>query len=271
MAIRYDTKLTKDIQRVVRNFNQKIDRLERINDKLGIYDLPDKISIKALKKSVTSRKELYRKLDDLSLFSKRGVEEAIQTESGLMSRYDYELLKKEQRRLKSYYTRKIHSYENLSPRIGGKKQIGTLQTLGDEYLQQLKARREYLNKDITKLDKDHLEYFKDSLTSASKIELKAERYYDTYINDMYMKLGYNIGYDKDKLSYIQSRLKELTPQQFDKARRIESALQTVDDFYTDIHSEKTLQQNKEEISARFDLLYESIDDIIAQAKVGYID
>ena len=57
--------------RVVRNFNQKIDRLERINDKLGIYDLPDKISIKALKKSVTSRKELYRKLDDLSLFSKK--------------------------------------------------------------------------------------------------------------------------------------------------------------------------------------------------------
>ena len=48
MAIRYDTNLTKNIQRVVRNFNQKIDRLERINDKLGIYDLPEKVSIKSL-------------------------------------------------------------------------------------------------------------------------------------------------------------------------------------------------------------------------------
>ena len=95
MAIRYDTELTKNIQRVVRNFNQKVDRLERINDKLGIYDLPEKVSIKALKKSVSSRKELYRKLEDLSLFSQRNIEQSMQTASGSMSRYDYELLKKE--------------------------------------------------------------------------------------------------------------------------------------------------------------------------------
>ena len=271
MAIRYDTNLTKNIQRVVRNFNQKIDRLERINDKLGIYDLPEKVSIKSLKKSVSSRKELYRKLEDLSLFSQRGIENSLQTASGSMSKYDYELLKREQRRLKSYYTRKIHSYQNLSPRIAGKKQIGTLQTLGDEYLQQLQKRREYLNKDITKLDSDHLEYFVKSIQSAGNIEEKALRYYDTYINDMYVKLGYSIGYDKEKLDYIQKRLKELTPQQFDKARRIEATLQTVDDFYVDIHSENTLSQNKEDITAKFDLLYESIDTIIAQAKTGYIE
>ena len=271
MAIRYDTKLTKDIQRVVRNFNQKIERLERINDKLGIYELPDKISIKALKNSVSSRKELYRKLDNLSLFSKKGVEESIQTESGLMSRYDYELLKKEQRRFKSYYTRKIHSYENLSPRIGGKKQVGTFQTLGDEYLQQLKETREYLNKDFTKLDKEHLEYFQESLINAAKLEAKAERYYDTYINDMYVKLGKNIDYDEEKLKYIQNKLKELTPQQFDRARRVETALQTVDDHYVDIHSQKSLAKNKKDITKKFDLLYSSIDTIVEQAKAGYVD
>ena len=271
MSIRYDKKLTKDIQRVVRNFNQKVDRLEKINSKLGIYDLPDKVSIKALKKSVSSRKELYRELNNLSLFSKKGMERSIETASGSMSRYDYELLKKEQRRLKSYYTRQIHSYQNLSPRIAGKKQVGTLQTLGDEYLQQLKSRREYLNKEITKLDKDHLEYFIKSIETAGKIEEKAARYYNTYINDMYMKLGYSIDYDKEKLEYIQKRLKELTPQQFDRARRIEAALQTVDDFYIDIHSEKSLSQNKEDITVKFDLLFESIDTIVNQAKNGYIE
>ena len=270
MSIRYDTQLTKNIQRVVRNFNQKIDRLEKINDELGIYDLPEKVSIKTLKKSVTSRKELYRKLNELSLFSQRNIERSIETTSGTMSRYDYELLKREQRRLKSYYTRKIHSYQNLSPRIAGKKQVGTLQTLGDEYLQQLIARRQYLNKDITKLDRDHLEYFMKSLESGAKLEEKALRYYDTYINDMYVKLGYSIGYDKEKLSYIQKKLKELTPQQFDKARRIEATLQTVDDYYVDIHSEKSLSQNTEDITAKFDLLYESVDTIVEQAKTGYI-
>ena len=88
---------------------------------------------------------------------------------------------------------------------------------------------------------------------------------------MFGKLGYSIGYDNKKLDYIQKRLKELTPQQFDKARRIESALQTVDDHYVDIHSEKSLAQNKEDIIAKFDLLYESIDEIIEQAKAGYSD
>ena len=271
MSIRYDNKLTKNIQRVVKNYNQKIDRLEKINNKLGIYDLPDKVSIRALKKSVSSRKELYRKLNDLSLFSKRGMETSIDIKSGSVSRYDYELLKKEQRRLKSYYTRKIHSYENLSPRIGGKKQVGTLQTLGDEYLQQLKSQRMYLERDITKLDKDALENLIKSMENSALADAKAIRYYNTYIDDMFGKLGYSIGYDNKKLDYIQKRLKELTPQQFDKARRIESALQTVDDHYVDIHDEKTLAQNKEDIIAKFDLLYESIDEIIEQAKAGYVD
>lgn len=271
MAIRYDTNLTKNIQRVVRNFNQKIDRLERINDKLGIYDLPEKVSIKALKKSVSSRKELYRKLEDLSLFSQRGIENSLKTSSGSMSKYDYEILKREQRRLKSYYTRKIHSYENISPRIGGKKQVGTLQTLGDEYLQQLKDRREYLDKDITALDSDKLENFKEALVTASVTELKAIRYYDTYIDNMYVKLGYNVGYDEKKIKYVKDKLKELTPQQFDKARRVESALQTVDDHYVDIHNKKSLDKNKKDIIKKFDLLYSSIDVIVEQAKAGYKD
>ena len=271
MSIRYDAKLNKNIQRVVRNFNQKVDRLEKINSKLGIYDLPDKISIKALKKSVSSRRELYRELDNISLFSKKGMEKSISTASGDMSRYDYELLKKEQQRLKKYYTRKIHSYENLSPRIAGKKQTGTLQTLGDEYLQQLQSRREYLNKNISDLNKDQLENFVKSIEGSIRLEEKAVRFYNTYIDDMYVKLGYSIGYDKDKIEYVKKRLKELTPQQFDRARRIETTLQTTEDYYVDVHSEKSLSQNKEDITRKFDLLYESIDTIVEQAKSGYIE
>lgn len=271
MAIRYDTKLTKDIQRVVRNFNQKIDRLEVINNKYGIYDLPDKVSIKALKKSVTSRKELYRRLNDLSSFSKRGSEISVQTESGLMSRYKLELLKKEQKRLKGYYTRKIHSYQKLSPRIAGEKQLGTFESLGDEYLQQLEARREYLNKDITKLDKDHLAYFEKSLLNAELSETRAIQFYNNYVDIMVDRLGYAIDYDKYKLTYIHSKLKELTPQQFDRALRVESALKVIQEHYPDIFDEISLSQNRKDIIAKYDLLYDSIDTIVAQAKSGYIE
>ena len=271
MAIRYDTNLTKNIQRVVRNFNQKIDRLKRIDDKLGIYDLPDKVSIKDLKKSVRSRKDLYRKLDDLSLFSQRGIENSLQTASGSISKYKLELLKKEQKRLKSYYTRKIHSYQKLSPRIAGKKQIGTFESLGDEYLQQLQARREYLEKDITKLDSEHLEYFEKFLLNAELSETRAIQFYSNYVEKMVENLGYGIGYDEEKIKYIQSKLQELTPQQFDRALRVESALKAIQEHYSDIFDETSLSQNRKDIIAKYDLLYESIDTIVAQAKNGYIE
>ena len=66
VAIRYDKKINQEINRTIKNFNQKIARLEKEQRDLI---LPDKITKKALKESVYTRTELKRKLKELQRYS----------------------------------------------------------------------------------------------------------------------------------------------------------------------------------------------------------
>ena len=88
--IRYDKKLNNEIAKTIRNFNNKIRRLEKLGRDL---DLPEKVTRKDLTSSSYTRKELKRKLERLKSFSKRGDEESIKLDSGLIiSKYEYENL-----------------------------------------------------------------------------------------------------------------------------------------------------------------------------------
>ena len=63
MAINYDKKLNNEINRVVKNFNQKITRLEKQNREL----LPSKTTTKEIKNAITTKRELNQKLRELKL------------------------------------------------------------------------------------------------------------------------------------------------------------------------------------------------------------
>ena len=56
--IRYDKKLNNEIAKTIRNFNNKIRRLEKLGRDL---DLPEKVTRKDLTSSSYTRKELKRK------------------------------------------------------------------------------------------------------------------------------------------------------------------------------------------------------------------
>lgn len=88
--IRYNKSTNNEIARVVRNYNSKIARLQKLNNKLI---LPEKASVKEIKKTVSSRRELNRRLNELKLYSKRGIEETIRTNNDLkISKYEKEYL-----------------------------------------------------------------------------------------------------------------------------------------------------------------------------------
>lgn len=65
-----------EIARVVKNFNAKITRIEKNHPELANV-LPERVSVKAIKKLVTTRQDLNRELNMLRRFSKRGAEEVI--------------------------------------------------------------------------------------------------------------------------------------------------------------------------------------------------
>ena len=156
MAIRYDKKLNQEINRTIKNFNQKIARLERQDREL----LPSKITKKDLKNSVYTRTELRRKLKQLQRFSNRNVEDVIETQGGArLTRYDYQNLKRENTRIKQNITREINRLRVNKPKIFGKMQTSTFSEMGDTDYLNLVARRKALEKDINKLSRDELERF----------------------------------------------------------------------------------------------------------------
>ena len=106
MAIRYDKKITNEINKTIRNFNQKIKRLEKQERDLI---LPNKITKKELISDVSNRNELKRRLNELKRYSKRGIEETKVLKSGAkISIYEYENLKREITRQKRLLTRQIN-------------------------------------------------------------------------------------------------------------------------------------------------------------------
>ena len=156
MAIRYDKKLNQEINRTIKNFNQKIARLEKQEREL----LPSKISKKELKNSVYNRAELQRKLKQLQRFSERGAEEVITTKGGVqLTQYDLSNLKRENARIKRNITREINRLKVDKPKIFGKKQTSSFSEMGDTDFLNLVARRKALEKDINKLSREDFERF----------------------------------------------------------------------------------------------------------------
>ena len=143
MAIRYDKKLNQEINKTIKNFNQKIARLEKQEKEL----LPEKITKKELKESVYTRTELQRKLKELQRFSKRGAEEVVKTSGGVkLTKYNLENIKRENARVKRNITREINRLKINKPKIFGKMQSSTFSEMGDTYYLNLVARRKALEK-----------------------------------------------------------------------------------------------------------------------------
>ena len=74
--IRWTEQDTKEISRVVKNFNSKITRLAKKNPEIANI-LPEKVSSKQLKEIINTRQDLHRELNSLKRFSKKGAEKIV--------------------------------------------------------------------------------------------------------------------------------------------------------------------------------------------------
>ena len=78
--IRWKTEDTKELSRVVRNFNAKITRLSKSNPEIKNI-LPDKVSAKDVRELVNTRSDLKRELNALKRFSRKGAEDIVKAPS----------------------------------------------------------------------------------------------------------------------------------------------------------------------------------------------
>lgn len=262
MAIRYDKKLNQEINRTIKNFNQKIARLEKQDREL----LPSKITKKDLKSGVYTRTELRRKLKELQRFGKRGAEDIIETSGGArLTKYNYQNLKRENTRIKQNITREINRLRVEKPKIFGKTQTSTFSEMGDTDYLNLVARRKALEKDINKLSRDELERFTKLIEKTGRNQQYMNSIFKQNYFDMLTDLAYYFDYDNDKLNMLKQKLMNLKPNDFLKLFKEDKSIRAILDYYpivTNSFNAINPDDIKEDVINLYDNLINNIDMII---------
>ena len=262
MAIRYDKKLNQEINRTIKNFNQKIARLEKQDREL----LPSKITKKELKDNVYTRTELRRKLKELQRFSNRNAEDVITTSGGVrLTQYDYQNIKRENARIKRNITREINRLRVEKPKIFGKLQSSTFSEMGDSDYLNLVARRKALEKDINKLSKDEFGRFKKLVEKTGKSQQYMNNIFKENYFEMLTDLAYYFDYDNDKLNLLRQKLMNLKPNDFLKLFKDDKSILAILDYYqivTNSFNAIDPDDIKEDVVNLYDNLIDNIDDII---------
>lgn len=262
MAIRYDKKLNQEINRTIKNFNQKIARLEKQDREL----LPSKITKKDLKSGVYTRTELRRKLKELQRFGRRGAEDIIETSGGVrLTQYNYQNIKRENARIKRNITREINRLRVNKPKIFGKTQTSTFSEMGDHDYLNLVARRKALEKDINKLSRDEFERFTKLIEKTGRNQQYMNSIFKQNYFDMLTDLGYYFDYDNDKLNILKQKLMNLKPNDFLKLFKEDKSIRAILDYYpivTNSFNAINPDDIKEDVINLYDNLIDNIDMIL---------
>lgn len=264
-------KISKDseieLKKAISNFNAKIRRLENVDKEIGI---PEKENIKAIKDRINSKWDLNREIDKLERFTKRNAEDLIKNKSGVvLTRWEFENIQKEQKRLNARLLRDIERYSKIKPQEFGKVQSVSYAQMGDEKLSNMKARQKAISrKNVMKLNREQLKNLQVLLNKTSANYRKPKDiFYNNYLDGTLLNTAYFIGYDNEKIKYIKEKLSELTPTQFSKAFETEQALKDIQLRY-DLTKEDgiTPELLENDITPLLDNLFENIDQIVESYK-----
>ena len=259
MAIRYDKQLSREIARTVRNFNAKVRRLEKIRREL----VPERVSVASLKEEFTSRADLKRRLRELQRFSTRGVEDIITTSGGARTtKYEYQLIKERARISKIRISRTLTEIGKITPVVYGKKQAHKYAEMGSEEISNLKARRESLSKDISKLNQQQYQRYKERVFNdySSWNSERGKKFFNSYM-DIIDKAGYMAGVPQYQIDHIKNALSSLSIYQFGMIMS-ESVFKSILDKYIQMKIQAGVLSvdDEQELRETFESLNENIDE-----------
>lgn len=259
--IRYNKSLNNEINRVVRNFNNKVKRLEKSKKDLII---PERVNVKDLKKKVYNRRDLYYELEKLKSFSKRGIEKTVKTLGGSkISLYELENIKKDTRRIKNRLSREIRLKEITKPRVFGKIQDVTFAEMGDSSYLNLKARREALDKNIEKLTPEELKRYIGLLEKSTwrrRYDFNNLQYNFAY--EMLIPLAYLTNYPIDKIEETSRKLATLKEEHFLDLFNNEMVMKAITEYYAE--ARRGNESMNDDVAVLLNELNNSIDDLIKE-------
>lgn len=270
MAIRYDKKLDREINRTIKNFNQKVDRLER--EERALY-IPDRITKKQLKEAYTNRQDLRRKLKELQRFGERGAEQVLETKGGvLISQYELKNLKEERRRILYNLKRELTKLGVQKIKVAGVEQDVIFKESGDEnYLNKLE-RYKLLQRDISKMSGEQLKRYTTLLERTKQYkEYRDNRFYDVYLRGLF-EVGRFYGVNDNTLKAVRDKFYSFDADTFLTIYDTDKAVQEIMNYYKMLYKYNKMdtkskqyknmyETNKEEVTKLFGVLYDNLDKI----------
>lgn len=252
MAINFDKDLNYQLKRAVDNFNKKVAR----GKNQGIRYLPSKQSLKELKDEFKSefakKSELNRRLKELNNFSLKNAKAQVELESGEMtSKYNYDLAKKRQERLRKEIDKKIIQQEiytkNAPELIMRRSRLSLLRNIKKSLLGDIKSR------DVMRSINAHY----NQEFSATRLD----NFYDSFFEIMEQETKF-IGFDANKLDYIKKRLKSIDPEILVEMRNNNPLISEVFERYDSDENYNIYDESA--LNELYNRIYNEVDSIILE-------
>lgn len=203
MAIRFTPEFNKEIRRVVHNFNQKRNRAI----KRGYTHLPEPLTVSELKSRYESKSLLQRDLKLISKFNtdKDEALKTVETSGGAKAiKWEYDYLKKNLQYAKRFYDREIRDASVLDTPLAVAKA---------EYLNNLKAKREYLEMELAELNQSQFNTYKATINESLEANQRSKSGYRSWMNEVELIMR-NLGYDNKTINRFFEGFDRLNPRQF---------------------------------------------------------
>lgn len=246
MAIRYDSQTKAQIRKVVKSFNAKIRRLEAKGVSAAL--LPDKISSKEIQAGIANRRDLRKRMAQLSEFSSAGTVE--KSEGGLLGTYIlFQYRQGEANKAIQALNAEYNQIADLNlryPMMAGEAQSN------------LRTKMEYLSRDIRKMDVRQINIFNRNLLSMEQRSIKDETFHANFQRMLFYS-GYKGNIPPDLLRSISEKIDKLTPQELLNLYRTEPSIKMVVEGYM-----RSKAEAGEMDEAETKEVYEAVNNSITQ-------
>ena len=242
MAIRYDSQLKAEIRKAVKSFNAKIRRLEAKGVTAAL--LPDVVSSKQIQQGITNRRDLRKRLQQLQEFSSAGT--ATESEGGLIGTdILFEYRQGEANRAIRELRREYQQTQQVDTRYP--------MMLG-EYGNNLRAKMDYLNRDIRKMDVRQVQIFNKNILLPEQKIIKEEQFYKNFEKMLF----YNAYRGELDLSFIEN-MRQLTPQQLLELYRTNPAFKIIVEGYL-----RFRQETGDDVDADLQEAYKAANEAVKE-------
>ena len=242
MAIRYDSQLKAEIRKAVKSFNAKIRRLEAKGVTAAL--LPDIVSSKQIQQGITNRRDLRKRLQQLQEFSSAGT--ATESEGGLIGtdilfEYRQGEANRAIRELRKEY-QQTQQVDTRYPMMLG------------EYGNNLRAKMDYLSRDIRKMDVRQVQIFNKNILLPEQKIIKEEQFYKNFEKMLF----YNAYRGELDLSFIEN-MRQLTPQQLLELYRTNPAFKIIVEGYL-----RFRQETGDDVDADLQEAYKAANEAVKE-------